>query len=292
MTARVLVTGAAGRIGRAVCADLRRHDIAVTALVREADLADGEPPAADPIVTGDAGDPDAVARALSTVDAVVHLAAIPWPKPDAAVEVFTGNTRATFVVLEQAGLAGIRRAVIASSYSVLGLYWASRPVHPVYYPLDEAHPVLADDPYGLSKQVDEATAEMMWRRHRLSVLALRFPRTSRAEQLDRAAAQAVEDPAAEAGNSWAYLDLRDAATACRLALSAPVEGSHAMFLAAPETLAPYPTEDLIAAYHPGTELRRPIPGRGVPIDTGRASRLLDFTPRHVLSVPERPFVPR
>lgn len=158
---RVLVTGAAGLIGRAVLADLADRGVSATALVLAA--ADDLP--ASRIVVGDAGDPEIVRSALDGVDAVVHLAAIPAPHLDTAQAVFTRNTRATFAVLEEAGRAGVRRAVIASSFSVTGLPWADVDLHPAYVPVDERLPLQVTDPYALGKQADEATAEMMARRH-------------------------------------------------------------------------------------------------------------------------------
>ena len=54
-------------------------------------------------------------------------------------------------------------------------------------------------------------------------------------------------------------------------------GAHALYLAAPETLSPYPTEDLLDRYLPDVPRRAPLPGRRVPIDTSAAAALLGFT---------------
>lgn len=280
---RVLVTGAFGLIGRAVVATLHAHGVAVTALtnVRQADTA-----GVDRVVFGDAGDVDVVRSALADVTAVVHLAALASPLLGSAVDVFAGNTRATFVVLDEAARAGVRRAVIASSYSVLGLPFAPRTVHPPYFPLDADTPLQIEDCYALAKQADEATADMMARRHGMAVVALRFPFVGDdariAERLRRTIADPGGQPAREA---WAYLDVRDAAEAVRLGLVADLTGVHRLFLAAPEILAPYPTEELIRAHHPDSEIRRPLPGRTTPIDTEPAARVLGFAARHVVAVP-------
>ena len=71
-------------------------------------------------------------------------------------------------------------------------------------------------------------------------------------------------------------------------VTVPVSGFHALFTSAPDILAPYPTEDLIAAYHPATPVRRPLPGRQSPIDTSAATRLLGFTARALTALEERP----
>jgi nucleoside-diphosphate-sugar epimerase len=51
------------------------------------------------------------------------------------------------------------------------LPWATGILHPAYLPMDEKLPLQIEDPYGVSKQVDEATALMMPRRHGLTVVA-------------------------------------------------------------------------------------------------------------------------
>ncbi|WP_433088026.1 NAD-dependent epimerase/dehydratase family protein [Dactylosporangium sp. CA-052675] len=270
---RVLVTGAGGNIGRAVCARLAAEQVPVHALV----LHDRPPSTVEHAVTGDAGDPATVRAAIGTgVDAVVHLAAIPSPLNDPPLDVFAGNTRATFNVLEECARAGVRRAVIASSYSIMGLRFAERELHPAYYPIDERAPLQIEDAYSLSKQADEATAAMMHRRHGLDIVALRFPFTADWDRLRTAASRCERDPSTMAADSWSYLHVDDAAEAVWLALTRPVTGMHPVLLAAPHTMSDLSTMEVIARYHPGTELRATIPGTATPIDTGAIERLLGF----------------
>lgn len=281
---RVLVTGAGGMIGRAVVDDLVAQGIAVTALDRVEP--DGLP--ADRMVIGEAGDPAAVDEALVDADAVIHLAALPSPGSGTPLEVFGGNTRATFVVLEAAGRHGIRRCAISSSYSITGLPWAAEILHPAYVPVDEDLPLQIEDPYGLSKQVDEATCLMMTRRHGLTVIALRLPFVANEQRRRDRLAATTADPLIGSAEMWAYLDVRDAARALRLSLTVPASGFHAVLVAAPETLAPYPTDDLLARYHPSVPVRRALPGRAVPMELSRARNLLGFTAEHQVELDLRP----
>ena len=115
---RVLVTGAAGRIGSAVVAELLGRGIEVTALVLPGTAA---PVPGLRLVEGDACDPASCREALAGADGVVHLAALPAPHRGTPYEVFGGNTLATFTLLEEAGVAGVRNAVLASSYAANGL---------------------------------------------------------------------------------------------------------------------------------------------------------------------------
>ncbi|MFJ2093593.1 NAD-dependent epimerase/dehydratase family protein [Streptomyces sp. NPDC087901] len=280
MVTRVLVTGAAGRIGRAVLALLAERSVDANALVLE----DPGDLTARLVVAGDAADPATVRAALDGADGVIHLAAIPTPERNSAQEVFATNTLTTFTVLEEAGSAGVRHAVVASSWGITGLPWTAQPSpHPAYVPVDEAMESQVADAYGLSKQVDELTAATMARRHAMSVISLRYPFVGGFDERLRAhAARLTAEPAAGARDLWTYLEVRDAARAALQALGVRGPGAHAVHVCAPETLVPFPTEELMRRYHPTTQLLRPLPGRTAPVDTTAAVRLFGFTAEHLL----------
>lgn len=271
---RVLVTGASGRLGRAMLDDLAARGVAMVAT----DRVDPGDLAAERIVIGDLGDPDVAREAVRDVDAVLHFAAIPTPVQGTPKEVFVGNAAATFVVLEEAAAVGVRRAAFASSFSVTGLPWAERILHPAYVPVDEDLPLQVADPYALSKQADEATGSMMALRYGMTTVALRYPFMSSADVIEGRAKALAADPSGGVKDLWSYLDLRDAARAAWLAITRPLTGFHIIFLAAPRVLAPQPTEDLLTQFHPDVPRRdgRPVEGREVPIDLRRARELLGF----------------
>jgi len=281
---RVLVTGAAGLIGSATLDLLAERGVPVTALVLD-DPTRRLP--ADRVVVGDAGDPAVVAEALRGADAVIHLAAIPTPLDDPGERVFTVNTTATFAVLDRAGQAGVRRAAIASSYAICGLPFAATPLTMPYLPIDTALPLQITDPYALSKRVDEETAAMIHRRYGMTVVALRLPFVGDpGDRLPSAARRYAEQPAEGAADVWSYLDVRDAARALVASLAPARPGCHVVYVAAPESLAPYPTEQLLDRFHRGVP-RPPFAGRTVPIDLDPATDLLNFTAEHIWPVEER-----
>jgi nucleoside-diphosphate-sugar epimerase len=280
---RVLVTGAAGLIGRAVVTHLSAAGVPVTGLVLE--------PASlpcDRTVVGDATDPATVADALREADAVIHLAAIPSPLRDPAEVVFGRNTLATFTVLDQAARAGVGRLAYASSYAICGLPFGVRPQRMPYLPIDTALPLQITDAYALSKRTDEETAAMIHRRYGTTVVGLRLPFVGTVDdRLPSVAREWAGDPERGAVDVWSYLDARDAAAALVAALTPAEEGNHTVYVAAPETLVPYPTEDLVARYHPDVP-HPPLPGRTVPIDLTGCRTLLGFAAKHPFPVTPRP----
>src|SRR5215213_11840578 len=173
---KVLVTGGSGHIGQWVIAELLSHGHEVINADRAAPSPGRAPAEAREAryIETDVSDVGQVAGALSGCDALIHLGAIPAPYRHADEVVFTNNVTGTFATLQAASLLGIDRVVIASSLSALGTAYAPVPFAPVYAPVDEDHPLLNHDCYGLSKEVDERTAEMFHRLTGMQVAALRF----------------------------------------------------------------------------------------------------------------------
>ncbi len=282
----VLVTGADGRIGRATVARLREDGWRVVALAprfRTLTAEDAE------LHVGDATNESDVAAALDGVDAVVHLAAVPHWEHGTPYEVYTTNVVSTFAVLVQAAQKGIRRAVIASSIQASGVPGNHHDVLPSYFPIDESMPTVHDECYSLSKNSDELTARMVASHWGMSIVALRFPWTDDADALRVVAEEWTRDPAQGVKLGWSYLDVRDAAAAVSRSLEAEVDGALVVQLAAPDTLVPFETEELLDVYAPGVPRQRIFPGRRVPVSTDRAQQRLGFVATHLidpLSVPE------
>lgn len=270
MSERVAVTGAAGKLGRAVVADLLDHGYEVVGV----DRAEWDGRSVAPL-----------AELLDGCSALIHLAAIPAPIGFPAEVVFANNTQATFATLEAAGTVGISRCAIASSGSAYGTAWSPQPTRLRYVPVDEAHPMINYDPYGLSKEVDERTAAVLTRRYAMSVAALRFHWiATRDEQLGAIAEQPSErDWDQELRGIWGYVDVRDAASACRLAIEAAARGPYGfvpMNIVAADSLSEVPIAELLAEHAPEIELRAelgPTQG-GYAID--RAREVIGWVPHY------------
>lgn len=285
---RILITGGGGLIGRAVVDRLVRDGNEVVSVVRKPfapDPADGLAVATTEVV-GDASDVALLDSAMTGVQAVVHLAAIPAPVGHSAAELLEANAVTTMAVLEAAAGHGVKTAVIASSVSALGMAWADTLMHPVYVPIDEDHPLRPTEGYALSKEDDEAAARMAARRWDMTVVAFRFPFTATSSMIEHRAAEVAGDPAqalAGAKELWAYLDVRDAAAAVGLAIEAAesgrISGSLVLNAIADDVLVDRPIAELLAEWHPDVPVR-PGGGRGgYAVD--RARRLIGFEARHL-----------
>lgn len=162
MMQRVLITGAAGNIGRSLRAGLRgRYPV-----LRLLDVAPQQPAKpGEEVLTVDLNDRAATEAALQDVDMVVHLGAIPHEA--SFDDILDGNIRTTYSVFEGARRAGVRRVVFASTNHVIGFYPRSETVGP-----DD--PVRPDTFYGLSKAFGEALGRLYADKYGLEVVCLRI----------------------------------------------------------------------------------------------------------------------
>lgn len=270
MSDRVAVTGSAGHLGRAVVADLLSHGYAVTGIDR---------PEWDGRSVAD------LVPLLAGCSALIHLAAIPAPVGHLPEVVFANNTQATYAALEAAGSLGISRCAIASSGSAYGTAWSPAPTRFAYVPVDEDHPMINYDPYGLSKEVDERTAAVLARRFSMSVAALRFHWIATHDQQLAAVASLgpVHDWDAELRGLWGYVDLRDAARACRLAVEASARepyGFVAMNIVAADQLADRPITEMLIEQAPEIEIRAALGPTDGAYAIDRAAAVIGWTPQH------------
>lgn len=273
---KIVVTGAAGRLGQAAIAELMTYGHGVWGI-------DQVRP--DPLrcrfLPLDLTQPAAVYDVLQGADAVLHLGAIPGPQSQPASVTFLNNVQSTYHVVEAAAALGIPRFVNASSVFALG--WAEAPdaYWPQSVPVDESHRLTPFEAYGLSKLIGEDICSTVSRRTHMSTVSLRlmniiapdgyfafpWPRPTR-----KLALRFV---------MWPYVDLRDAARACRLALEAETTGHEACYIAARDTRFDTPTVELLQELAPAElKITRPLPDFSSVINTEKAQRILGFEPEH------------
>jgi NAD+ dependent glucose-6-phosphate dehydrogenase len=174
MVTSVLLTGAAGRVGRAILGGLdQEYDWRL--LDREpatGDLADGHE-----YVIADITDTDTVREAMDGIDVVIHLAGD--PRPEAPWDsVLTNNIDGAHTVFETAVDAGVEKVVFASSNHVVGHYESER--RPDIYRessdllLDGTERPRPSNRYGVSKAAGETLGRFFHDEYGQSVVCVRI----------------------------------------------------------------------------------------------------------------------
>ena len=274
--ARIVVTGGSGRLGQHAIRELLDHGYDVLSLDRVA-----PPTKLCPSLIADLRNYEEIYKALDGADGVVHLGAYQAPGLAHDSETFTNNVTAVYNILHAAAAVGVRRIALASSTAAFGFLYAPRPFPPDYLPLDEKHPCRPQDPYGLSKVVGETIADSFAALHDMSIASLRFPGINFDPNF-QGFAERWQDPRVKLGRFWSYIDARDAATVCRLALEAELRGHHILLAAAPTSTVREPTDELMQRYFPGVrKTNQALEGNWSGVDSSRAHELLGFEAGHV-----------
>jgi len=167
----ILVTGSAGRVGRAVAAALRMDARAVRGFDLRPSGAGGEE------VVGSLEDGQALSKAMEGVSAVLHLGAFMSWAPEDRDRMFAVNVEGTRRLLDAAAAAGVQRFVFASSGEV---YPENRPE---FLPVTEDHPLRPSSPYGLTKLLGEELVRFHQRTGSMETVILRFSHTQDAAEL-------------------------------------------------------------------------------------------------------------
>jgi len=275
----ILVTGAAGWLGKMVVLRLleKGFDVLGTDLVSYAE-------SPSPFCQADLCDPEKVAELMTGAEAVIHMGAIPGPQnPDPVNQskIFRNNVQSTYNIVLAAAGRNVPRIVFSSSAFAMGWAWDPAAFVPLYLPLDEEHPMMPFEPYGLSKQVGESIAGMVARSTKTTVASLRFTNVVMPEDQSEFPwpAPTPEDPRTLV--VWAYADPRDVADAHVLALEADLCGHEAFLLAQPITRFRESTVDLIRSnFGDRIEIRGDLSGNASIISTAKARRMLGYSPKY------------
>ncbi len=274
----VAITGAAGKTGRAVT----RHFLDQGYQVRPIDstgLPGGYGGYAAELGVGlfraDLTDYGQTVDALGDIDSIVHLAAIPASGLFPASTTFNENTSMNYNVFAAAQLLDIRSVVWASSETTLGLPFDTPPR---YAPIDEDHYPVPTSSYALSKVVGETMAEQFAEWTGSTYIALRLSNVH--VEADYAAVPSYQDDfALRRGNLWSYVDARDVAQACRLAVESRQGGARSYIIAAADTIMTAANSDLLAAEFPGLTLTREVGEHETLLSIERARAELGYAPQ-------------
>jgi nucleoside-diphosphate-sugar epimerase len=268
---RVVVTGGSGKAGRAVVSDLVEHGHQVLNVDLVAD-----PEAVCEYRQADLDELGQTFEVLHSAEAVVHLAAIPRPGLATEEATFRTNMASTFNVFSAACALGLRRVVWASSETTLGLpFDESKP----YFPVDEQQPTQPKSSYALSKVLSEEMARYFNSRFGVPFVGLRFSNIWDERDYDQL--PTFQDaPRRRSWNAWGYVDRRDVAQSCRLALQADTTGAEVFIIAAADTVMERTNEELVAEVFPTVPLHEGVGPHDTLLSIDKARRVLGYSPQH------------
>ncbi len=244
---KILVTGSTGAIGRFVVQRLLEagHTLRTLDITAQPANRDYEH------IPGDVRNLPLVRQAVQGMEAVIHLAAIPYDVDRQDELILDTNIRGTWNVLLASHEAGVKRVVNFSSINALG---QADPKHPgLYLPLDDdvSHYTIRN--YPVSKHIGEELCYSFAARGVFSAVSLRptlvtfsgpprFPwfRTMPEEFRIRSGI----------GDFFSYVDVRDVAEAALLSLTAEVEVHQAFLLTADDNRLHIPSAELVEKYYP------------------------------------------
>ncbi len=159
---RILITGAAGKIGDTLRKGLRDRYL----LMRLLDVAPLRPAeAGEELCKADIRDIAALEKAMVGIDCVTHLAGVP---EEAEWEtVLALNIEGCFNVFEAARRQGVKRVIFASSNHAVGFHRRERFIDNTVLPRPDTR-------YGVSKVFGEALGRLYADKYGLSVACLRI----------------------------------------------------------------------------------------------------------------------
>jgi nucleoside-diphosphate-sugar epimerase len=274
---KVVVTGGSGRLGQFVIRELLARRYQVLSLDR---VVPREKLCMSWLV--DLRHPGDLFEALRGAFGIIHLGAYQAPNLAPDAETLSNNVSATYNVLRAAADMGVKRVVMASSTAAFGFIYATKLWAPEYLPLDEHHPSTPQDSYGLSKVLGERIADSIVSLYpEMTLSSLRFPGVN-FDLSYESFRERWRNPRSRTSGFWTYIDARDAAVTCRLALEAKFHGHEVFIASAPLNCMIQPTLRLVKQFLPKSVKIRKVSGTHWScVDSAKARRVLKFKPEHV-----------
>jgi len=283
---KVLVTGATGRLGTAVCKVLleRGHDVRAT----DQRFAAGFPVRVE---LGDLRDEWFAYRVIEGCDTVVHLANHPnaFVGPSAQRILAENVTINANVFLASVHLE-VGCLVFSSSIQVMlrtQAWHREAPYAIPYLPLDgEAPADPGTNPYALSKEFAERMLRIQADANPgLSATALRLPMLAPERWLERMTARPrVPQEWLNFGECLTFLQHPDGAELVAAVIERRLPGYRQYFPAASIELLNRPVADLIRQHYAHVPLHRPIEQVDGLVDLSAVTREVGWTPQHRLAL--------
>ncbi|MEA5403198.1 NAD(P)-dependent oxidoreductase [Arcicella sp. DC2W] len=213
-------------------------------------------------------------------DAVVHFAAVPriLIKPDN--ETFRVNTIGTYNVIEAAVKLGIKKIVIASSETTYGICFSDGQTDPKSLPLEEDYDVDPMDSYGLSKVVNEKTAQSFQRRSGIDIYALRIGNVIEPHEYAELFPHYFKNPEVRRRNAFCYIDARDLGQIVNLCLQKDGLGFQIFNAGNDHNGAIIPSKELAEKFFPNVPITRELGEHEALFSNRKIREVLGFKEQH------------
>lgn len=160
---KILITGAAGNVGKAIYQGLQNQDyfLRLADIKKVNDIADKNVE----FIHVDILDFENLQKAMCDIDCIIHLAAIPQDDVWANLEAI--NIRGTYNLFEAARIQKVKRVIFASTNQAIGFYRTDRIIDDEVYPRPASF-------YGATKVLGEALGRLYADKYGIEVACLRI----------------------------------------------------------------------------------------------------------------------
>lgn len=219
-------------------------------------------------------------KGIPKFDAVVHFAAVPriLIKPDN--ETFRINTIGTYNVIEAAVKLGIKKIIIASSETTYGICFSDGKTDPKVLPLEEDYDVDPMDSYGLSKVVNEKTAQSFQRRSGFDIYALRIGNVIEPHEYTELFPYYFKNPEVRRRNAFCYIDARDLGQIVDLCLEKDGLGYEVFNAGNDHNGAVLSNDELIEQFFPDVPISRELEAHEALFSNRKIREILGFKEQH------------
>lgn len=283
---KILVTGAAGKLGSETVAQLLSagHEVVATDIGTQR-------PLPVPVHEVNLLDTAAVAGLVKGVEAVIHLANhVHVQKGIREAEVFNENMTMNMNVIQPAVDFGVKRIIFASSIQVMASESGGNAPYPAYankvasLPLDCTNPRNPGNSYSLSKSLTETLLEQYAVPRGITCIALRFPRIVREDRFDWYRQSPLGRDEVQPSNvtqCFGVISRYDAAAATVACVAAALTGFHA-FLPAVSQVRGDQVNPAIDKWYARVPLKRPIEQIDSLVDHSHLTRATGWRPRDLV----------
>tara|TARA_A100001015_G_scaffold1000_1_gene1373 strand:- start:339 stop:1193 length:855 start_codon:yes stop_codon:yes gene_type:complete len=275
----ILVTGGSGKAGRATIKLLleKHYNVFNVDFVNNSEL-DVPFTKVDLEDFGDAMEVvSEIDDRINGIDAVIHQAAIPASGLEANYKTFRANTISTYNIFQASKVMNVNNIVWASSETVLGLPFDT---YPPYVPVDENYDPRPESSYSLSKVMGEEMARQFCRRNPdMKIIGLRYSNIM--EEHDYKQFNSFQnDPYLRKWNLWGYIDARDVAQACLLAMESKLKGADNFIISADDTVMNEDNKSLLDKVFPNINIQEDVGKNKTLLSNKKAKRVLGFNPEY------------